>query len=89
MARNASGLARLASTPQPLLGFKPVLDDSLRPMSHHPIPHDRTAARGGPCAGKACIDSGLATGLIAGDSNRPAFGAGFARGLLKQFVAAH
>ncbi|HEY8708012.1 MAG TPA: hypothetical protein VIM34_08430 [Burkholderiaceae bacterium] len=58
-------------------------------MSHHPIPHDRTAARGGPCAGKACIDSGLATGLIAGDSNRPAFGAGFARGLLKQFVAAH
>ena len=47
------------------------------------------AERGAVCAGAAWFGSGVATGLIAVDSNRPAFGTGCARGLLEQFVAAH
>lgn len=47
------------------------------------------AARGAVGAGAAWLDSGVSSGLIVVDSNRPAFGTGCARGLLKQFVAAH
>ena len=58
-------------------------------MSHHHFHHDSTAARGECCAGMAWLDSGVATGLIVVDSNRPAFVAGLARGLLEQSGAAH
>jgi len=57
------------------------------------LQHDRSASRGAACAGAAWIDSGIAPGLVVVDSNRPhrATGlvAGSARGLLKQFGAAH
>ena len=58
-------------------------------MSHLNHRHCLAAERGAVCAGAAWLDSGVSTGLIVVDSNRPAFGTGCARGLLKQFVAAH
>ena len=58
-------------------------------MSHHSFHHDSTAARGQACAGAAWVDSGTGLGLVVMDSNRPAIGAGSARGLLEQPVAAH
>ena len=54
----------------------------------HPL-HAHTAARGEPCAVGVWFDSGIATGLVVVDSNRPAAMAGAARGLLMQFGAAH
>ena len=83
------GLSRLASAPQPLLGFEPVFDNASHPMSHLTHHHRLAAKCGVVCAGAAWLDAGVSTGLIVVDSNRPAFGAGSARGLLKQFVAAH
>ena len=57
---------------------------------HHSPRLDRSAARAAAGAGMAGVDSGLAPGLVVVDSNRPpAIGAGSARGLLEQFVAAH
>jgi hypothetical protein len=57
------------------------------------LQHDRSASRGAACAGAAWIDSGIAPGLVVVDSNRPSpvagHVAGCARGLLKQFGAAH
>jgi hypothetical protein len=86
--------------PQPLL--RSTLDSEQPPnaMSHHLFHHDRTAAPGVCCAGATWLGSGCAIGLVVVDSNRPpmrgtaganrpAIGAGSARGLLKQFVAAH
>ncbi len=59
----------------------------------HLLQHDRSAPRGGACAGAAWIDSGIAPGLVVVDSNRPCpvagLVAGYARGLRKQFDAAH
>ena len=60
-----------------------------RPMNQPLHHHDHTAACGAPCAGAAWVDSGIAPGLVVVDSNRPAYSAGAARGLLKQFGAAH
>ena len=56
-----------------------------------PFRHPDSSAAYGRCAvGTAWLDSGIAPGLVVVDSNRPAIGAGTARGLLmKQFVAAH
>ncbi len=54
-------------------------------MSHRAPHHHSTAARGE----WAWLDAGTALGLVVVDSNRPAIGAGSARGLLKQFAAAH
>ncbi len=56
--------------------------------------HADTALCGSARAGAAWIDSGITPGLVVVDSNRPsqvAAGriAGAARGLLKQFGAAH
>lgn len=56
-----------------------------QPLHHH----DHTAARGEPCVGVVWLDSGMTPGLVVVDSNRPAIVAGAARGLLKQFGAAH
>jgi hypothetical protein len=57
---------------------------------NQPLHHrDPAALRGEPRAGAAWIDSGLVPGLVVVDSNRPAPIAGAARGLLKQFGAAH
>ena len=53
---------------------------------HH---HAHTAARGEPCVGAVWLDSGITPGLVVVDSNRPASAVGIARGLLKQFGAAH
>jgi hypothetical protein len=50
--------------------------------------HAITAARGEPCVGAVWLDSGITPGLVVVDSNRPAAMA-VARGLLKQFGAAH
>jgi hypothetical protein len=58
----------------------------MMPRQHH---HDDTAARGEPCVGAVWLDSGITPGLVVVDSNRPAAPAGIARGLLKQFGAAH
>ena len=58
-------------------------------MTRHLHPHDSSAARGASCMGAGWVDSGEAIGLVVVDSNRPAIGAGTARGLLEQFVAAH
>ncbi|HWH83343.1 MAG TPA: hypothetical protein VNU71_14025 [Burkholderiaceae bacterium] len=55
-----------------------------------PFRHPDTSAARGRCAvGMAWLDAGLMPGLVVVDSNRPAIGAGSARGLLKQFGAAH
>jgi hypothetical protein len=51
--------------------------------------HARAASRGESCVGAVWLDSGIAPGLVVVDSNRPASPAGIARGLLKQFGAAH
>ena len=57
---------------------------------NQPLHHrDPAALRGELRAGAAWIDSGLVPGLVVVDSNRPAPIAGAARGLLKQFGAAH
>jgi hypothetical protein len=48
-----------------------------------------TAARGEACVGAAWVDSGIAPGLVVVDANRPAINVAVARGLLKQFGAAH
>jgi hypothetical protein len=56
-----------------------------QPLHHH----DHTAARGEPCVGVVWLDSGMTPGLVVVDSNRPAIVAVAARGLLKQFGAAH
>jgi hypothetical protein len=53
---------------------------------HH---HAHTAACGEPCVGAVWLDSGITPGLVVVDSNRPASRAVAARGLLKQFGAAH
>ncbi|MDE2093856.1 MAG: hypothetical protein KGI87_08405 [Burkholderiales bacterium] len=58
-------------------------------MSHLTRHHRRAAECGAVCVGAAWLDSGVPTGLIVVDSNRPAVGSGCARGLLKQFVTAH
>ena len=54
--------------------------------THHVL---QTASRGvaGACA--AWVDSGIAPGLVVVDANRPAMTLAAARGLLKQFGAAH
>ena len=39
--------------------------------------------------GPVCVDPGTAPGLVVGDVNRPAIHIGDARGLHKQFGAAH
>ena len=57
--------------------------------THH---HAHAASRGEPCVGAVSLDSGIAPGLVVVDSNRPAYLAASsveARGLLKQFGAAH
>ena len=54
--------------------------------THH---HAHTAARGEPCVGAVWLDSGIAPGVVVVDSNRPAMNLAAARGLLKQFGAAH
>ncbi|HEY9238157.1 MAG TPA: hypothetical protein VIP10_04875 [Burkholderiaceae bacterium] len=54
------------------------------PRLHHAL----AAARGEPCVGAVWLDSGITPGLVVVDSNRPA-GMATARGLLKQFGAAH
>jgi len=57
--------------------------------THH---HAHTASCGAPCVGAVWLDSGIAPGLVVVDSNRPAYPAASsveARGLLKQFGAAH
>jgi hypothetical protein len=54
--------------------------------AHH-VQH--TASRGAACVGAAGVDSGMAPGLIVVDSMRPAIPLAAARGLLKQFGAAH
>ncbi|MBC8055101.1 MAG: hypothetical protein H7Y61_00825 [Rhizobiales bacterium] len=52
--------------------------------------HPRSAMRAAACAsGAVWIDSGIAPGLVVVDSNRPAMNVAAARGLLKQFGAAH
>ena len=58
-------------------------------MNPSHLPHARTATFGACRMGAAWLDSGVATGLVVIDSNRPAPGAGTARGLLEQFGAAH
>ena len=54
--------------------------------THH---HTHIAARAAACVGMVWLDSGIAPGLVVVDSNRPAHLAVAARGLLKQFGAAH
>lgn len=51
--------------------------------------HTSTATRGGLCVGAVWLDSGITPGLVVVDSNRPAMNIAAARGLLKQFGAAH
>lgn len=61
----------------------------MSPTTHH---HAYTAACGEPCVGAVWLDSGIAPGLVVVDSNRPGYPAASsveARGLLKQFGAAH
>ena len=58
----------------------------MKPASH---PHALAAACGESCVGAVWLDSGITPGLVVVDSNRPASPAGIARGLLKQFGAAH
>jgi hypothetical protein len=53
---------------------------------HHVL---RTASRGTACVAAAAVQSGMAPGLVVIDSNRPAMNLAAARGLLKQFGAAH
>ena len=60
-----------------------------RDMNHSGHSHTVTAARGEPCMGPVCVDPGTAPGLVVGDVNRPAIHIGDARGLHKQFGAAH
>ena len=85
MSRNANGRIRLASASPSLLGSTPEFARPRHAMSHHASHHDSTAASGQ----WAWLDAGTALGLVVVDSNRPAFGAGTARGLLKKFAAAH
>jgi|GEM_PF-5948825 len=57
---------------------------------NQPLHHvQQTASRGAACVGADWVDSGLVPGLIVVDSNRPAMTLAAARGLLKQFGAAH
>ena len=58
-------------------------------MTRHTPHHDLRAQRAAPCLGAAGIDAGNAPGLAVMNSIRPALPAGTARGLRKQFVAAH
>jgi len=86
--RNADGLSRLASARQPLLP-SPLDIIRLHDMSlptHH---HTHIAARDAGCVGAVWLESGIAPGLVVVDSNRPAMNLATARGLLKQFGAAH
>jgi hypothetical protein len=61
------------------------IHDMNQPLHHHA----HTAARGEPCVGAVWLESGIAPGLVVVDSNRPAMNLATARGLLKQFGAAH
>lgn len=88
-ARNVTGSHALASGLPPLLAFAPAFDTRPHAMSHLNSVHHSSADHGTGCAGAAWLDVGGLCGLIVVDSNRPAFGAGTARGLLKQFAAAH
>ena len=61
---------------------------------NQPLRHfQHTASRGAACVGLAWVDSGITSGLAGFetrvDSNRPAMNIAAARGLLKQFGAAH
>ncbi|MEP7099285.1 MAG: hypothetical protein ABI781_02175 [Burkholderiales bacterium] len=57
---------------------------------NQPLRHvQHTASRGAACVGAAWVDSGITPGLVVVDSNRPAMNLATARGLLKQFGAAH
>jgi hypothetical protein len=85
MARNAIGPNRLALAARPLLRWRHAFEHPHHAMNHHLHRHDRRGA----CGRCVRLDAGAATGPIVVDSNRPAIGAGSARGLLKQFVAAH
>ena len=87
MQRNAEGSNRLVIGRCPLLPSP--LDLTQPPMSPAFHPHAHTAARGEPCVGAVWLDSGITPGLVVVDSNRPASPAVTARGLLKQFGAAH
>lgn len=88
MQRNGEAPARLATMQAPLLRsqleFKRPTPMNL-PRQHHA----HTAARGESCVGAVRLGSGITPGLVVVDSNRPAAMAGTARGLLRQFGAAH
>jgi len=57
-------------------------------MTHHHDHHDSSAPRGDACMA-GWFDSGITTGLVVVDANRPAAPiAGQVRPLLSQFVAA-
>lgn len=58
-------------------------------MQRTPKPHSSSASRGGEFVGGVWIDSGITTGLVVVDSNRPGVNVGFAIGLLSQSAAAH
>jgi len=58
-------------------------------MQRTPNPHHSSAPRSSACAGGAWLDSGITTGLVVVDSNRPGVSAGHVVGLLSQSVAAH
>lgn len=87
--RNETGSHALASELRPLLAFAPAFDTRPHAMSPLNSVHHCSADHGTRCAGAAWLDLGGPLGLIVVDSNRPAIGAGSARGLLRQFAAAH
>jgi len=58
-------------------------------MQRTPKPHFSSALRRGVVVGGVWIDSGITTGLVVVDSNRPSVYVGSAFGLLSQSAAAH